>query len=410
MSANPIPAPSDDSALQSAALPIAEFEAVCVKHSIACCEPDSFGRFMRMLHADKHFAMDFWSLVARLIDRVPSVGSGPLLTAIVHGVTGHSLEEVSASGRAAQLQLKELIGLLAGEDVQTPLPPRPVQSAHPSNLRAHLPRNAVPRRSAVPPPQPAHRPNSDSSADSIDHLVPRTDTPFAAAMDRNLREREPGPDPQEPEPLIAIPLASAEENAPASSVSRNLLGGILLTLAAGVLLYHSNWKRLSASLRIQYAAALASRNHPTAQSAASINADHFNPGAAPTTQQPAPTNPNPPQALVPYNAPSAAPPPRNANTRQPHAEAQIVVPEALMRQNLISSRVPIFPPGAGPVVIEAIVTARGTVEPLRVVTGDPALARPALAAAATWRYRPYLQDGIPINVSTTISIDASGNN
>jgi protein TonB len=81
-----------------------------------------------------------------------------------------------------------------------------------------------------------------------------------------------------------------------------------------------------------------------------------------------------------------------------------------MKQNLISSRVPIFPSGAsGSVVVAAIVTARGTVEPVRVVSGNPALAQPAMAAVATWHYRPYLQNGVPVNVSTTISVDSTGN-
>jgi TonB family protein len=408
MSANPIPAPSDDPALQPVALPVAEIEAVCSKHSILCGEPDSLDRFLRALHTDKHLAMDFWSLVARLTDRNPAADSGLLLAAIVQGVVGRSLDEVSASNPLAQLQLRELSGLLAGEDVETPLPPRPVQSARPPEIRSHF-RDAVPRRGGVPPP----RSSSDSTAPT--RLVLRTDTPFAAALDLNPRERErePDPDPQPPEPPIAVPPAAyAETSEHNASVSPKLLGGILLALAAtGILLYHSNRKRFSTSIRTQYTAALAGRNHTVAPSATSINGDqsfavNLKPAAVPA-------NPNAP--LAPRNAPSAAPiaaalPPHDTATRQPRADAQIVVPEALMRQNLISSRVPIFPQGAtGSVVIQAIVTARGTVEPLDVVSGDPALAHAAMAAAATWRYRPYRQNGVPINVSTTISISVDGN-
>jgi protein TonB len=87
-----------------------------------------------------------------------------------------------------------------------------------------------------------------------------------------------------------------------------------------------------------------------------------------------------------------------------------------MKLHLISSRVPIYSAAAtaahatGPVVIKAIVTSRGAVEPLQVIEGDPALRRAALDAVSTWRYRPYLQDGVPIDVSTTISVDPPGSN
>jgi outer membrane biosynthesis protein TonB len=200
-----------------------------------------------------------------------------------------------------------------------------------------------------------------------------------------------------------------------------LVGAFLLLAAAGVLLYHGNWKRIRTSIRTQYAAVLAGRNHAAAPRATSIDGRQgaltLNPRPSPTTRQPAaPPSPNPPQPVArPIVHPVAVPhtvasTPRDLANSKPQPAATVVVPEALMRRNLVSSRVPIFPAGAaGPVVIQAIVTARGTVEPLRVVTGDPALAHAAMVAAATWRYRPYLQNGVPVNVSTTISVDAAGN-
>jgi len=88
-----------------------------------------------------------------------------------------------------------------------------------------------------------------------------------------------------------------------------------------------------------------------------------------------------------------------------------VVPAATMENNLISSRVPIFPEAAkangveGRVVLQAIVNKDGTVGHLHVVSGDPALRRAATEAVSTWRYRPYLVNGQPAEVSTTISVD-----
>ncbi len=59
---------------------------------------------------------------------------------------------------------------------------------------------------------------------------------------------------------------------------------------------------------------------------------------------------------------------------------------------------------SGTVVIGATITKTGTLQGLHVISGPPMLVRPALEAARTWRYRPYLLDNQPIEVETTISI------
>jgi protein TonB len=79
-----------------------------------------------------------------------------------------------------------------------------------------------------------------------------------------------------------------------------------------------------------------------------------------------------------------------------------------MRSHLISSRVPIYPFTAelpGPVVIKVIITTRGTVRPIEVIAGDPTLRRAALDAVTTWHYDPWLVDGTPTDVTTTVTVD-----
>jgi protein TonB len=83
-----------------------------------------------------------------------------------------------------------------------------------------------------------------------------------------------------------------------------------------------------------------------------------------------------------------------------------------MRENLVSSRVPVAPDSAtrhGIVVLDAVITSRGTVEHLRAIEGDSDLRRAAIDAASKWHYRPYLLNGTPVDVSTTISVDFAGN-
>ena len=87
------------------------------------------------------------------------------------------------------------------------------------------------------------------------------------------------------------------------------------------------------------------------------------------------------------------------------------VPASAMQARLLSSRVPVYPDAAradhveGRVVMQAVVTKDGAVGHLHVTSGDPILRAAALEAVSAWRYRPYLVNGEPVDVSTTISVD-----
>ena len=58
----------------------------------------------------------------------------------------------------------------------------------------------------------------------------------------------------------------------------------------------------------------------------------------------------------------------------------------------------------GTVVIDAVISGEGTVERAHVVSGSPLLAEAALTAVSQARYKPYLLNGMPIAVETTIRI------
>jgi protein TonB len=59
---------------------------------------------------------------------------------------------------------------------------------------------------------------------------------------------------------------------------------------------------------------------------------------------------------------------------------------------------------SGTVVIEATISKAGSIENLRVVNGPTMLRQAALDAVKTWRYRPYLLDGQPVEVETTVDV------
>jgi len=71
---------------------------------------------------------------------------------------------------------------------------------------------------------------------------------------------------------------------------------------------------------------------------------------------------------------------------------------------------PIYPPIAksariqGTVVIQATISKSGAVENTRVVSGPTMLRQSALDAVRSWRYRPYLLDGQPVEVDTTVNV------
>jgi TonB family protein len=77
---------------------------------------------------------------------------------------------------------------------------------------------------------------------------------------------------------------------------------------------------------------------------------------------------------------------------------------------LVNKAVPVYPIEAkkarvtGTVVLDAVIGKDGSVENLRVVKGPSMLQQSALDAVRQWRYQPYLLNGDPVEVKTSINI------
>ena len=86
------------------------------------------------------------------------------------------------------------------------------------------------------------------------------------------------------------------------------------------------------------------------------------------------------------------------------------VPSTIVDGLLIRKTVPTYPPlgramhAEGTVTLAATISKVGTIENLRVVSGPPLLQQAALDAVKTWLYRPYLLNGEPIEVETTVNV------
>ena len=60
---------------------------------------------------------------------------------------------------------------------------------------------------------------------------------------------------------------------------------------------------------------------------------------------------------------------------------------------------------SGTVVLHAVIGKDGIIEQLEYVSGPPTLVKSAMDAVKQWRYRPYLLNGEPVEVETTINVD-----
>jgi len=100
------------------------------------------------------------------------------------------------------------------------------------------------------------------------------------------------------------------------------------------------------------------------------------------------------------------------NTGSVDEEAGAVrVAPAVMEAHLVESRVPAYPESAkvdrieGPVVVQAIISKDGFVDRVHVIQGNPRLRNAAAEAVQKWRFKPYLLNGRPVEVATTITVD-----
>jgi protein TonB len=86
------------------------------------------------------------------------------------------------------------------------------------------------------------------------------------------------------------------------------------------------------------------------------------------------------------------------------------VSSGVMNGYLIYKKTPTYPPIAlqirieGTVVLQATISKGGTIENLRVLSGPAMLQQAAIDAVQQWRYRPYLLNGQPVDVETTVNV------
>ncbi len=95
---------------------------------------------------------------------------------------------------------------------------------------------------------------------------------------------------------------------------------------------------------------------------------------------------------------------------RPRAPTSLNVSSGVMAGNLVEKILPQYPAIAraariqGIVVLQATISKGGSIENLRVISGPPMLEQAAMDAVRSWRYKPYLLNGEPVEVETTINV------
>ncbi|HWB32610.1 MAG TPA: energy transducer TonB [Acidobacteriaceae bacterium] len=467
--------------------PVREIQALCARHNLPCGSPADLPSFLRALGENKLLAMNFWSAINRMGDgkHGRALDPGEVREAVVCGVTGQSVEEISTSPQQREW-IDRLTRLLAGEDVQ--LTDAAVAPAIPpsSSPEASLPTRLT-QDGAAPEPAPIFSRQQAAGPPSGEALPVRSVSPPVAGRARLILDAEPEspaatrttrlriqPESTEAAREQAIPLsgyaARDDEGKPARRIA-TVVVGLILAGCAGLLLFAgvSAWRhpdntarqgvssfarqstsafqRLDASIHAGLASAhaawsgtrpsstlpptpsdstpapgeatpaaqpaKASQTSITPRAAATVNANDSPPAVAPA----------PPASVQPVAeaGPSSAAVAWHASSQQADDSADFsrdatltAVPAGVMKDHLISSRFPIVPDAdnangiTGYVTVAAVITDRGTVEHAYAINGPEELRQPAIDAVSQWRYRPYLLNGTPINVRTTIVVNFAG--
>jgi protein TonB len=89
---------------------------------------------------------------------------------------------------------------------------------------------------------------------------------------------------------------------------------------------------------------------------------------------------------------------------------RVRISQGITKGLLIQKIEPKYPPLAlaahiwGQIVLKAIISKQGEIKELQLVSGHPMLVPAAIEAVTQWRYRPYLLNGEPVEVESTVTV------
>jgi protein TonB len=104
-------------------------------------------------------------------------------------------------------------------------------------------------------------------------------------------------------------------------------------------------------------------------------------------------------------------PPVVVKAEPPKPKGPARISGGVIAGTILEKTQPIYPPIAkaahvqGSVVLHAIIGKNGTIQNLTVISGPAMLQSAALDAVKQWRYKPYVLNGDPTEVDTTVTVN-----
>jgi len=137
-------------------------------------------------------------------------------------------------------------------------------------------------------------------------------------------------------------------------------------------------------------------------------------GQTQTGSAPQPNQTTPPTAVQaePPVAPSrqAAPPPATLEDGFPIPPGTVRISGGVSAGYLLKGKGPAYPEEArkahieGAVIFEALINTEGKIVHLVPISGPAMLRQPSLDVVSKWTYRPYVLNGKPVPIETTINV------
>lgn len=93
------------------------------------------------------------------------------------------------------------------------------------------------------------------------------------------------------------------------------------------------------------------------------------------------------------------------------ADPQLRIDEAQAKKAAIEKPAPAYPVTArqlkitGDVHLEAVVAADGSIEDVKILSGNAVLTKPAVEAVRKWRFKPFEADGKPARALVSLSFE-----
>jgi TonB family protein len=366
---------------------IREFRHIFGFHCVTFGSPNNFSGFLRKLREDSRFAVDFWVLTRAIRVREKGyITHEELFTLIVIAVAGPDLS--SSNGSVTEL-LSEFNILLAtrGENLRTERETRsaPLPSAVfpiKDDREAKKERTTDSRSNTAPTPPPhAQLPKRRNVALVVVFLSVTIAYVGMVIARHNQFER-----------VGILGGASAHEKAVDRSESQSavlspaIVGDGSSNRGSGG---RGSFGKYSMPTRTTNVTAEA---HASEKIPELDTADHL------------PIHP----VRRAVNFPNSKAPITSYAVGKSH---RVGLSSGVMAANLLESHPPSYPRLAslariqGSVVLQAIVSGRGTVESVHVIRGPYLLRRAASNAVLSWRYKPYALNGKPIEVATIVTVD-----